>query len=325
MGSANLVDWEAYRGIVAGEMSKKAPLDDVQLATNIKARVIGQDKVADQIANQLKRRSAQLKPERPLGVFCFAGPPGVGKTYFAKVLSKNLYEGKGRLHHVDMTQMAQAHAKSALIGSPPGYVGGSGTLTSALLEDPKYVVLLDEFEKAHDEVHKIFLTAWNDGFITDAHTGKRVSTTQAVFILTTNAVQEKLVEIEHNYSNDPDTRDRSIHQALKQAGFAPEVLSRIDYIFVFEPLDQESLARVAALELDQLANSYGLTLTRLDVQYLFNLVTKSSAFQGGGIRELSRVIDRQFGDQFIDAQQRGAKKVRISQVNGKGTVEIDSE
>jgi ATP-dependent Clp protease ATP-binding subunit ClpA len=325
MASTDIVDWDEFDRLMDAHKRGRKPFDDKLLAQKLKEKVIGQNKVADQIANQLKRRLAQSDREKPLGVFMFAGPPGVGKTYFGKVLAQNLYDGKGRLHHVDMTQMADAHAKSALIGSPPGYVGGSGSLTSALQQDPRYVVLLDEFEKAHTEVHKIFLTAWNDGFITDAHTNKRVATTQAIFLLTTNAAVERILEIEGTYKSDPDIRDKSILEALRQAGFAPEVLSRIDYIFVFEPLEERDLARVAKLEIEQLATSYGLALSRIDPLYLLEIVTKGDAFQGGGIRQLSRVLDRELGDQFIEARQNGAASVQISQAaDGKAVVRVSS-
>jgi ATP-dependent Clp protease ATP-binding subunit ClpA len=324
MASTDIVDWDEFDRLMEEHKRGKKPFDDKLLAQKLKEKVIGQNKVADQIANQLKRRLAQAEREKPLGVFMFAGPPGVGKTYFGKVLAQNLYEGKGRLHHVDMTQMADPHAKSALIGSPPGYVGGSGSLTSALQQDPKYVVLLDEFEKAHTEVHKIFLTAWNDGFITDAHTSKRVSTNQAIFLLTTNAAVERILAIERAYKSDPDIRDKSILEALGQAGFAPEVLSRIDYVFVFEPLGERDLARVAKLEIEQLATSYGLTLSRIDPLYLLEIVTKGDAFQGGGIRQLSRVLDRELGDQLIEARQNGAASVEISLADGKAVVGVSS-
>jgi ATP-dependent Clp protease ATP-binding subunit ClpC len=324
--AAETVNWDEYDKLAAERERAKQTFDDKALAAILKKKVIGQDKVADQITAQLKRRLAQAKlskgkVEKPLGVFLLAGPPGTGKTYFSKVLAENMYEGKGKLMHIDMTQMAQAHSKSSLIGSPQGYVGGGGSLTNGLQQNPKYIVLLDEFEKAHSEIHKIFLTAWNDGFITDAHTSKRVSTTQALFMLTTNAAWERLLEIEKTSKDDLASRDRSVVETLKQCEFAPEVVSRIDYTFVFEPLDSRGLARVGALEIQQLAGRLGVQVAKIDPQYLFDLVTQER-FQGVGIRDLARALETQLSDQLLEAQQNGANSVSVGYVDGQPAVGI---
>ncbi len=319
----DVVNWGEFEEEFGGSSADK--FDAAALAALLKKKVIGQDKVADQVTSQLKRRLAQVKlskrtkakVEKPLGVFLLAGPPGVGKTYFCKVLAENMYDGKGRLLTIDMTQMDQAHNKASLIGSPQGYVGGGGMLTNALQQNPKYIVLLDEFEKAHADVQKAFLTAWNDGFITDARSQRQVSTTQALFMLTTNAAMERLVEIEQSFKDDPDTRDRSILEALKQAGYAAEVLSRIDYVFVFDQLDNSGMARVAALEIQLLAKKYALTVAKIDTDYLIFLISKAGAFESGGARQLARVLERQLGDQMMDAQADGAEFVRISLVEEK--------
>jgi ATP-dependent Clp protease ATP-binding subunit ClpA len=318
----DVVDIGEVIGILGNRGAKK--FDAEALAAILKKKVIGQDKVADQITGQLKRRLAQAelskksnaKVEKPLGVFILAGPPGVGKTYFGKVLAENMYEGKGRLVHVDMAQFMQAHATSSLVGSPQGYVGGEGSLTSALNRDPKSIILLDEFEKAHPDVQKIFLTAWNDGFITDVRTQKHISTTQAIFMLTTNAAMDRLVEIEQTFKDDPNGRKKAVIEALKAEKYAPEVLSRIDSIFVFEALDDTGMARLAAVEIQMLAKKYNLTVTKIDTDYLVALITNGEAFASGGARELSRILDTQLGDQMLDAQVDGAEFIRISLVDG---------
>jgi ATP-dependent Clp protease ATP-binding subunit ClpA len=164
-----------------------------------------------------------------------------------------------------MTQYAGAgFAATSLFGAAKGYVGSTtyGKLTGSLRETPNAVVLLDEFEKAHGDVHKNFLTAWNDGFITEASDGRQISTTAAIFVLTTNAAVETLADLSRQYANDPDELRRAAVGALRAAGFAPEVLNRIDRIFVFEPLADLDIARVAALEIEQMIVSYGLTIAQ---------------------------------------------------------------
>jgi ATP-dependent Clp protease ATP-binding subunit ClpA len=322
-----MTDWSK---VLSGLGNKTNTIfDDKALAQILKEKVVGQDKVVQEVTSQIKRRLSQAKlslakVEKPLGVFLLAGPPGVGKTYFCKVLAENMYDGKGKLLHVDMTQYAQGHSKSALIGSPPGYGGGQGSLTRGLHENPKYIVLLDEFEKAHPEVHKIFLTAWNDGFITEASTSERISTTQALFLLTTNAAMDQLQEIERSFKDDPDGRDKAINETLKQAGFAPELLSRIDHTFVFDYLDGRNMARLTDLEIQRLGKAYGLNISKIDTGYLIDTVMRVQGdLQSGGARPLARMLDRELGDQFIDLRQSGAKSVHISQENGKPVVKAD--
>ena len=125
---------------------------------------------------------------------------------------------------------------------------------------PNAVVLLDEFEKAHSNVHKNFLTAWNDGFITEASNSTQISTKSAIFVLTTNAAVDALAALSVECANDPDALRRGADSALRSAGFAPEVLSRIDRIFVFSPLRDLDIARVAALEIEDMIKGYGLTV-----------------------------------------------------------------
>jgi ATP-dependent Clp protease ATP-binding subunit ClpA len=301
-------------------------IDAEQLAGRICSKVIGQDEAVRSIASQLRRRIAARRKDKPVAVFCLAGAPGVGKTHFAKVLAEELYGGKNHLHFFDMSQFGQPHAAASLFGQARGYVGSQnyGAMTAALRDVPNGIVLLDEFEKAHPDVHKRFLTAWNDGFITEVSDGARVATNEAIFILTTNATSRRISDIAEQSNEDAEEQGRLAKAALADAQFAPEVLSRIDEVFAFRPLKGLDIARVVALEIESLAQQFGLRIAGggIDPRILMDSIAALSNRMQGGVRDMTRALEHQVTDKLIDARSAGADEIRLLRDGETVTVQI---
>lgn len=293
-------------------------IDAAELAAKLKAKVIGQDAVIDLIAAQLRRRIAAKRKDKPLAVFCFAGAPGVGKSYLAKVLAQALYADKTHFHFVDMNQASpsQRNAVSSLFGQAKGYVGSNtyGQITAALRDIPDSVMLLDEFEKADPEVHKRFLTAWNDGFITEVSDGAKIATNETIFILTTNAASRRIGELARDHKGTAEELDRMVKSTLADAQFAPEVLSRIDEVFAFREMQGLDIARVVALEIEDATKQFDLEIADggIDVAILLDAIEKiTKVGMEGGVRVIRYQIEKQISDGLIDAKAAGAKKVRL--------------
>lgn len=302
-------------------------IDHNKLSEYLKSKLVGQDDVVDKVTQQLRRRFAAKRPGKPIAIFCFAGPPGVGKTYFAKLLAEKLYGDRNNLLFYDMSLYSQPHAASSMFGQAKGYVGSNtyGTMTAGLRDFPYSVVLLDEFEKAHPEVHKRFLTAWNDGFVTEVSDGSHISTSGTVFILTTNAASKNLDSLVQRYKDDQRKFSDKIKNVLKEANFAPEVLSRIDDFFAFKPLKGLDIARVVALEIEAIVKQYDLQLIEggIDTDILADVLREESNYSGG-VREMARAIENKIADSIIDAKNNNAREISLRFANNKIVAEIES-
>ncbi len=294
-------------------------VDAEALATQLKAKVVGEDRICDDLAAQICRRLAlETGAASRWAWSCLPGLWALGKTWLGKGM---LADALGRrLLHFDMTQYsAGAFGASSLFGSARGYVGSQsyGALTASLRDSPDAaVVRSDEIKKAsHGDVHKNFLTAWNEGFVTESSDGKQISTTRAIFVLTTNAAVDTLSELSRQYANEPDTLRSSAVSALRNAGFAAEVLNRIDRIFVFEPLSGLDIARVAALEIERMIAGYGLSVAEGGNRSAGTAGPGCTGRRRWGVmppRAISRgAIEDSIADLLIAAKEKGATSVSL--------------
>ena len=244
-------DWT---GIPVGRMVKDEIQTILSLPDILGRRVVGQGHALTMIAKRIETNRARLdNPNKPIGVFMLAGPSGVGKTETALALAEALYGGEQNMIVINMSEFQEAHTVSTLKGAPPGYVGygEGGRLTEAVRRKPYSVVLLDEVEKAHPDVHEIFFQVFDKGQMEDG-TGRRIDFKNTLIILTTNVGTDMIMEASRNGEARPDAEKLAtdLKPQLLQA-FPPALLGRIVTIPYF-PLSGEMLGGIVRLQMDRI-------------------------------------------------------------------------
>ena len=256
----------AMTGIPAERISG-SEMDRLQtLRSHLAGRVVGQHEAVERLSRSICRSRTGLKDEnRPIGVFLFVGPTGVGKTLLAKEVSKWLFDERRGLIRIDMSEYSEKHNVARLIGSPPGYVGygEGGQLTEAVRRQPYSVVLFDEIEKAHPEVFNTLLQLFDEGHLTDG-SGRRVDFRNTIVIMTSNVGSRDAVRrsVQVGYSTPSksstlETAPGTEYRKALEETFAPEFLNRIDDVVIFRTLEIEDVERIVDLELDTLMRRTG--------------------------------------------------------------------
>jgi len=244
-------DWT---GIPVGRMARNEMETILKVASLLSQRVIGQDHAMEMIAKRIQTSRAGLdNPSKPIGVFMLAGTSGVGKTETALALAEALYGGEQNLITINMSEFQEAHTVSTLKGAPPGYVGygEGGVLTEAVRRKPYSVVLLDEVEKAHPDVHEMFFQVFDKGFMEDGE-GRFIDFKNTLILLTTNAGTELIA----NMCKDPELMPEAegLAKALREPLlkiFPPALLGRLVTI-PYYPLSDEMLGRIVKLQLNRI-------------------------------------------------------------------------
>ena len=302
----------------------------MDLDIDLKKEVIGQDKAIDKISHAIKRARVGLKdPKKPIGSFIFVGPTGVGKTYLAKSLAKNLFGDMDNLIRMDMSEYMEKFAVSRLVGSPPGYVGyeEGGQLTEAVRKHPYSVILFDEIEKAHPDIFNLLLQILDDGRLTDGQ-GRTVDFKNTIIIMTSNVGVSSLnqnpkigfgtgdVEKEIDDSNK-----EIINKAIKNA-FAPEFLNRLDDIIMFNSLDKNAIKEITKILLEETKER----LKNLGIEINYNKRVVDLLSEGGfskeyGARPLERhitnKIDNQLAEEILEGKLSKDMKINLTVKEGK--------
>jgi len=233
--------------LMSGQRERLLKMED-----EIRNRVVGQDEAVAAICNAVRRNRAGLgDPNRPIGVFLFLGPTGVGKTELAKALAEFLFNDPAGMVRIDMSEFMEQHSVARLIGAPPGYVGyeEGGRLTEAVRRKPYSVILLDEIEKAHRDVFNVLLQVFDDGRLTDGK-GRTVDFKNTVIIMTSNFAGQQILQMSQQQGADWEI-EAHVKEALKQS-FKPEFLNRIDETIIFHTLTQDNLSRIVDIQLRNL-------------------------------------------------------------------------
>jgi len=246
--AAVLADWT---GIPVGRMVKNEIEAVLGLADTLEKRVIGQRHALDSIARRIQTSRAQLdNPNRPIGVFMLVGPSGTGKTETALTLAEALYGGEQNMISINMSEFQESHTVSTLKGAPPGYVGygEGGVLTEAVRRRPYSVVLLDEVEKAHRDVHEIFFQVFDKGWMEDGE-GRYIDFKNTIIILTSNAAQDMVVNMckDPELLPDPEGLEKAMRGPLTKV-FPDALLNRL-VVVPYYPISKEVLERIIKLNL----------------------------------------------------------------------------
>jgi ATP-dependent Clp protease ATP-binding subunit ClpB len=290
----------------------------MNMESQIHKRVIGQDEAVDALCNAVRRNRAGLGDAgRPIGVFLFLGPTGVGKTELSKALAEFLFNDPNAMIRVDMSEFMESHSVARLIGAPPGYVGyeEGGRLTEEVRRKPYSVVLLDEIEKAHPDVFNVLLQVFDEGRLTDGQ-GRTVDFKNTVIIMTSNIASEHIMQLTEEKGADWEI-EAHVKDILKKY-FKPEFLNRIDESIVFHMLTKQDLEKIVEIQLSHLAQR--LRDRHINVEFTNN--AKKQLMDEGydiafGARPLKRAI-----------QQRLENKLAAELLEGKfaegDTIKIDA-
>ena len=324
---------EKVVSLISGVPAESFTNDDLdslaKLEGTLLSKVIGQDHVVQAVATAIQRNKIGLRdPSRPIGTFLFLGSSGVGKTHLSKQLAKSLFGSEEAMIRIDMSEFMEKFAVSRLIGAPPGYVGydEGGELTKKVKQRPYSVILFDEIEKAHPDVHNLLLQLLDDGVLTDSN-GQKVNFKNTVVIMTSNVGTRQLDEFGtgigfRDENADLDKLNEAVIQKMLKRSFAPEFLNRIDRILTFNSLDQSAIRKIVDLELSALDKR----LEEIDLTFSYSKKAKDFIAEKGydrrlGARPLKRAIaqyvEEMISQALIDKEiQRGGTYI-IDVATGK--------
>jgi len=299
--------------LMEAEIQKLLTMED-----RLRQRVVGQDVALQIVSDAIRRSRAGLQdPNRPLASFLFLGPTGVGKTELARVLADFLFDDERAMIRIDMSEYMEKHSVARLIGAPPGYIGyeEGGQLTEAVRRHPYSVLLLDEIEKAAPEVFNVLLQLLDDGRLTDGQ-GRTIDFKNTVIIMTSNIGSQWL----HEYDGmEEEEMQHRIRQQLREEGFRPEFINRIDEIVLFRQISRSQVKRIVDIQLQYLRPRLEERHITLELSSAAKNVLVTQGYDPQfGVRPLKRVIQR-------EVENRIARGILDGTILDGSTVVLDAE
>lgn len=317
-----------WTGIPAHDLLEDEKEKLLRMKEILKSRVIGQQEAVEVVVDAILRARVGLKdPHKPIGVFLFMGPTGVGKTHLARQIANYLFGDPDALLRFDMSEFMEKHSVSKLIGAPPGYIGyeKAGQLTEKVRRRPYQVILFDEIEKAHPDVFNILLQVFDAGRLTDSQ-GRTVNFKNTIIIMTSNIGSEKISELTKNFYISREEILKAITPDLR-SHFRPEFLNRIDEIVIFKPLKIEDLIKIVALELEPLI--YALREKGIEIEFAEDakrLLAIEGYDEKFGARPLKRLIEKRISTpisvMIIQDKIKSGDKLTVK-ANEKGEIIFD--
>ena len=317
---------------ISGDQGKRM----LEMESEMKKSIIGQEMALDKIAKSLRRNRVGIRnPKKPIGSFMFLGPTGVGKTHIAKKLAEYMFGDEDSLIRLDMSEFQEKHSISRLIGSPPGYVGheDGGQLTEKVRRKPYSIVLFDEIEKAHREIYNTLLQMLDDGQLTDS-AGRRVNFKNCMVIMTSNVGVKKLQDFgtgvgfgtKSKLEKQDEIKESMLTDELKKQ-FPPEFLNRLDDVIIFKSLTKEQISSIVDLEIDKLVKrvseiGFNLQINKTAKDYLVDVGYDEEY----GARPLNRAIQKHIEDplseEILSGRAEEGQTIKVSYSKSKEEIVI---
>lgn len=320
-----------WTGIPVNNLSASEKKRFINLESRLKKSVIGQDQAIREISKAIKRARVGISnPNRPMGVFIFLGPTGVGKTELAKVLAREVLGSEKQLIKIDMSEFMERHNLSRLVGAPAGYIGyeEGGKLTEIVRKNPYAIILFDEIEKAHPEVFNILLQVMEDGELSDAK-GRKIDFKNTILIMTSNLGTSALTKQAQIGFGNGSNFDKSAYEKIEaqtveaiERHFKPEFVNRIDKVITFKPLSLDSIKKIVVLELGKLEAR--LSEHNISISYkkeVIDWLAKTSFDPAYGARPVRKTIadfiEVPLSESLLRAENEGSKAYHIDIVDEK--------